>query len=210
MKAIKEQLRGTCVYNESREMGREIVDLYEKIGISNPYKFVGNSVGYYYGVDHNGVLSQNKDFCYFKTTISLPQLRDITQYEREIIAPDLTNGEKKNIENDLKNCPKSIFINSSNDSQFRVGDEVEVNGSKYNILAIFKDEAWVDNGSVNFITSISQISRPKDKIIEKVEEIMCVHGVKADMIKKHIIYFDDDVRKMLIEAINWGIEYKKS
>lgn len=81
-KSIKEKLKGTCVLNESVEMGAEIVALYAEAGII--YKIdISNQLNAYIGEFNGGLGWATFPDC-FTQVLTLDQLREIVRGEKPI------------------------------------------------------------------------------------------------------------------------------
>jgi len=81
--SIKEKLKGTCVLNESVEMGAEIVKLYTEAGFENKFGHDGRYIKEYYGEKHGDLYVFEKK-CKFTSVLTLDQLRSIVRGEKAI------------------------------------------------------------------------------------------------------------------------------
>lgn len=215
---IKEQLKGTCVLNEKEGMGAEIVALYTEAGIENDEALVGDCIGEYYG-ERDGIIDNQVSKEYFQTILTLSQLREIvsTPEYKEPIKWSFAKETSPELEEQIKNA-KPAKINSSegiaqpiSEPRFKAGDVVEVEGLEYmpEFVHSFDNVAWVKTSGQNFgqLVPLNKLSHPKDKLREKVEE-MLNGSFRYQSIDKRRWIVEEDVKEMLTEAIKWGQENK--
>lgn len=193
--SIKDRLKGTCVLNESVEMGAEIVALYTEGGF-NPLGLTGEAVGRYYGTQDD-LMIQLKNPCEFKSILSLDQLREIVRGEK---APENFNNK----------CLIEAFSEVPDLSQpveFKEGEMVEVylEGTwcerKYAFFV--SGEHWYYNLSINNTVHIADEIRkidPDKELKELADEVIVSYkDAFAFDIKDVEMYQVRDVKSMLIE-----------
>lgn len=236
---IKEQLKGTCVLNESREMGAEIVALYTEAGIYNgEFNYAGKIVGYYYG-EKDGAIRFSPSESTFTKVLTLSKLREIVSTPEEKGEPclqvskaiaemgqviDLVLKTRDKIleqkerfkalkESSIDSVKASVenIVSQSEEPRFKAGDVVEVEGLEYmpEFVHSFDNVAWVKTSGQNFgqLVPLNKLSHPKDKLREKVEE-MLNGSFRYQSIDKRRWIVEEDVKEMLTEAIKWGQENK--
>lgn len=198
MKYVKEKLKGTCVLNESVEMGAEIVALYTEAGANNRYLMEGLDIDSYYGCDRNGdVDCTDEENTIFDKVLTLDQLREIVRGEK---APESFNNK----------CLIEAFSEVPNLTQpveFKEGEMVDVylEGTwcerKYAFFV--SGEHWYYNLSINNTVHIADEIRkidPDKELKETADEVMKgSHSYTMDMDRKWID--ETDVKSMLIEAM---------
>ncbi len=217
---IKEQLKGTCVLNEKEGMGAEIVALYTEAGFNNRYLMEGLDIDSYYGCDMNGDIDcTDEENTIFGKVLTLSQLREIvsTPEYKEPIKWSFAKETSPELEEQIKNA-KPAKINSSegiaqpiSEPRFKAGDVVEVEGLEYmpEFVHSFDNVAWVKTSGQNFgqLVPLNKLRHPKDKLREKVEE-MLNGSFRYQSIDKRRWIVEEDVKEMLTEAIKWGQENK--
>lgn len=223
---IKEQLKGTCVLNESEEMGAEIVALYTKAGFENLLKLKGKGYKVYYG-EENGDVSCWDSPRIFKSVLTLSQLREIVKgkQEKPYFKIDYSDGctaeQKQEIEKMLIESSKKVFVNASegiaqpiSEPQFKAGDMVEGRVDIWTI-GIWSDETVLFTGGKTkeglFIceyndgelASFNEIRHPKDKDKEKAEEIVDAYLCFGESEQ------DQEAKRVTVNAVESGIKWER-
>ena len=223
MKDLKEKLKGTCVLNESVEMGAEIVKLYMEAGFYNgEFNYVGKITSYYYG-DKDGFIRFSPDKSTFDKVLTLDQLRSIVRGEKEKplfkidYSTNCTAEEKLEIErmfmeayNKSKNAPK-VILNSSEGIARPISESVEFKEGEM-VEHKFINSDWIADGIIFTGGRTSQglfVCEDKHGMLRCVEQIRKIdpdpHGflkTANEIISERIQHkpFDEDsVRDMLIE-----------
>lgn len=214
--SIKDRLKGTCVKNESAEMGAEIIALYVEAGFQNKLNLKGTKPDLYYGVF---VFGDGPDIgCFsksdFTSVLTLDQLRQIVrgsrsveQYEKELEEKFIHEASPEAQQEFVKANPGMQHVEEP-----KAGDMVEVllprgewADNFYFTGGKSKDDNYIVQDWAGDLFEYDRIRLPqKSEVESKVEELANKFTLYDGSDGNYTLVSLHEVKEAMLSMAKWG------